>query len=283
MRKNFFPLILALLAGGAGFALRRWQLSAGFEAGSGLAIPGAPSALAAMGFSLFAMALFLFLSFQEEKRLTWDVAFAAGKQNTLAVTALVLAAMLLLASAGAEIITRSVNAPVTYEGETAFARAASAALPPLRILLCVGALPCIFLWARAIFRGEGGQECLPVLEPCLIYCVWLISAYQLRAVDPVIQDYLYEVLAIVTFLLGAYFVAGHSFNNGKPRLTLLFCFAGIYFSLTTLADRHTLADIFRNLFAVFYLSVHAALILNRPLVRKRPVPAEAETEADENA
>lgn len=283
MRKKNLPLVLALLAGGVGFALRRWQLSAGFEADTGLAIPGAPSALAIAGFSLLMMLLFLLLSLREEKRLSWDTAFAAGRQNTLAVTALILAAMLLLASAGAEIITRSVNSPVTYEGETAFARAASAVLPPLRILLCVGALPCIFLWARAIFQGEGGEECLPVLEPCLIYCVWLISTYQLRAADPVVQDYLYEVLSIVTSLLGAYFVAGHSFKNGKPRLALLFCFAGIYFSLTTLADRHSMADTFRELFAVLYLSAHAALILNHPPVEETPAPAEAETEADENA
>lgn len=283
MRKNFLPPALALLGGGVGFGLRKWQLTAGFEPDTGLAIPGAPAALAAVGFSLAIALLFLLLSRKEEKRLSWEAAFAAGRQNTLAVTALVLAAMLLLASAGAEIIIPPASSLAAYQGETPFARAAAAALPPLRILLCVGALPCVFLWARAIFRGEGGAESLPALEPCLIYCVWLISAYQFRAADPVVQDYLYEVLAIVTSLLGVYFVAGHSFNNGKPRLTLLFCLTGVYFSLMTLADRHSLADIFRNLFAVLYLSTHAALILNHPPVENPSAPAEAETEADKNA
>lgn len=264
MLKKLLPPLLTLMAGGAGYALRRWQLTSGFEPDTGLAIPGAPSAWALMGFSLLLFLLFFLLSRRGQKTLTWDAAFAAGKQNTLAVTALLLAAMLLLASAGMEIITRSVNGLYTYEGETLFARTTSMVLFYLRMVLCVGSLPCVFLWARAILRGEGGQECLGTLEPCLLYCVWLISTYQARAADPVVQDYLYEVLAIVTTLLGLYFVAGHSFGNGKPRQAILFCLAGTYFSLVTLADNHLLADTFRHLFAALYLITHAAMLLAAP-------------------
>ena len=269
MLKKILPPLLALIGGGAGFALRRWQLSSGFEPDTGLAIPGAPSAWAMMGFSLLMLLLFFLLSRQGEKALPWDAAFAAGKQNTLVVTALLLAAMLLLASAGVEVITRSVNGVYTYEGETLFARTTSMVLCYLRTALCVGALPCVFLWARAILRGKGGQECLGTLEPCLLYCVWLISTYQTRAADPVVQDYLYEVLAIVTTLLGLYFVAGHSFGNGKPRRAVLFCLAGSYFSLVTLADNHLLADTFRHLFAALYLITHAAMLLSVPAGEKQ--------------
>ena len=282
MRKNFLPPLLALIAGGVGFALRRWQLATGFEPDTGLAIPGAPAAWAVAGFSLLVMLLFLLLSRKEEKQLSWETVYAAGQQNTLAVTALLLGAMLLLASGGVEIITRSVNGIITYEGETPFARVASAALPPLRIVLCVGSLPCIFLWARAVFRGEGGKESLATLEPCVLYCVWLISTYQARAADPVVQDYLYEVFAIVTSLLGLYFIAGPSFGNGKPRRAAFFCLAGAYFSLVTLADNHLLSDTFRDLFAVLYLTTHAALILNHPPVEQREDPVETETEAHDH-
>ena len=285
MGKKILPPILALLGGAAGFALRKWQLASGFEADTGLAIPGAPAAAAMMAFSVLILLLFLFLCRREEPSLDWEAAFAAGRQNALAATALVLAAMLLLASGGVEIVARSVNGPFTYEGETAFLRTTALVLSTLRIALGLLALPCVFLWARAILRGEGGRECLAVLEPCLLYCVWLISTYQTRSADPMVQDYLYEVLAIVASLLGLYYIAGHSFGNGKPRWALFFCLAGVYFSLVTLADSHALADSFRHLFAVLYLTAHAVLILNHPPVeRQEPeTPAEAETEADENA
>lgn len=283
MRKNILPPVLALMGGGVGFALRRWQLATGFEGDTGLAIPGAPSAAAvAVCSALVALVLF-FLCWRGEKTLSWETAFAAGKQNSLAVTALVLAAMLLLASGGIEIVTRSVNGMFSFQGDTVFARTTAMILSTLRIVLGIGALPCVFLWARALFRGEGGAECLYVLEPCLLYCVWLISTYQTRSADPVVQDYLYEVLAIVTTLLGLYFIAGHSFGNGKPRQAAFFCLTGTYFSLVTLADNYLLADTFRHLFAALYLTAHAVLILNHPPVEECEAPAEDETEADENA
>lgn len=281
MRKNMLLPVLTLVAGAAGFGLRKWQLATGFESSTGLAIPGAPAAMALAVFSAAVMALLFLLTRKEEKSLSWYTLYAAGYQNSLAATALILAAMLLLASAGVELVNQSVNGFFPASGDTPFARIASRILPPLRVVLCVGALPCVFLWSRDLLRGEGGTEELATLEPCLLFCVWLISTYQLRSADPVIQDYLYEVLAIVTALLGLYFIAGPSFGNGRPRSALLFCLAGTYFALVALADGPLLADAFRYLFVVLYLFPHALLILNHPPVEE--IPAEAETEADENA
>ena len=280
MAKKYLPPLIALISGAVGFGLRKWQLAAAFEPDTKLAIPNAPSALALVVFSL-AVALFLLgLCRGQEKKLTWDVAFAAGRQNTVFVTALLLSAILLLGSAGVELVNHSVNA-AAYAGETKIARMASAALPPLRIFLCLGGLPAVFLWARAIFRGEGGNESLAALVPCLLYCIWLISDYQLRSADPVVMDYVYEVFAIVTALLGLYYIAGHAFGNGRPGRALYFCLLGTYFSLVTLADAHSLADLLRYGFAVLYLTAHAVLILNHPPVEE--APADAEREADENA
>ncbi len=281
MGKKILPAALALLGGGAGFALRKWQLATGFEPDTALAIPGAPAATVLMVFSACMVLLFLLLCRREKGRLSWETAFAAGEQNTLAATALILSAMLLLVSGGLEIMEYTVNGASAYAGETAFAKVASRILPPLRIALCLGSLPCVFFWSRAILQKRGGDQSLSTLEPCVLYCVWLISAYQSRAADPVVQDYLYEVFAIVTALLGLYFIAGFSFGNGKPRQAVFFCLSGIYFSLVTLADRHGTADLFRHLFAVLYLTAHVLLILNHPPVEE--APAEEKTEADENA
>lgn len=281
MGKKILPAALALLGGGVGFALRKWQLATGFEPDTALAISGAPAATVLMVFTLCMALLFLLLCRKEGKILSWQTAFAAGEQNTLAATALILSAMLLLVSGGLEIMEYTVNGASAYAGETAFAKVASRILPPLRIALCLGSLPCVFFWSRAILQKRGSSQSLSTLEPCILYCVWLISTYQSRAADPVVQDYLYEVFAIVTALLGLYFIAGFSFGNGKPRQAVFFCLTGIYFSLVTLADRHDMADLFRHLFAVLYLTAHVLLILNHPPVEE--APAEEKTEADENA
>lgn len=281
MGKKFLPAALALLGGGVGFALRKWQLAVGFEPDTGLAIPGAPAAIVLLAFSVCMALLFFLLCRGQEKSLTWPTAFATGEQNTLCATALILSAMLLLVSGGLEIMEYTVNGAAPYTGENVVARIASKLLPLLRIALCLGSLPCVFVWSRAILQKRGGDECLSTLEPCLLYCVWLVSTYQSRGIDPVVQDYLYEVFAIVSALLGLYFIAGFSFGNGKPRQAVFFGLLGIFFSLVTLADRHSMMELFRHLFAVLYLAAHVLLILNHPPVEE--APAEVETEADENA
>lgn len=278
MVKKYLPLLTALLAGAVGFGLRRWQLSAGFEEDTALAIPGAPSAIALVAFSLAVTLLLLLLCRRGEKVLTWDVAFQGGRQSTLLAVMLLLSGFLLLGSGALELLHFSESAAQAYAGETQIARVASAVLLRLRILLCLGALPAVFLWTRAIFRGEGGSESLACLVPCLLYCVWLISDYQLRSADPVVMDYVYEVFAIVTALLGLYYIAGHAFGNGRPRRALLFCLLGTYFSLVTLADAHFAADSLRYLFAALYLTAHAVMLLPGPTGGKRLIKPNQEAQ-----
>lgn len=278
MQKGTFFPALALVGGAVGFGLRRWQLAAGFEAGTGLPIPGAPSAWLLVGWSVLVGAVILLLCRQEKERMPWDRAFSGAGDKPLFLTAVVLSAFLLLVSAGAEAMGFSALTQAVVTSDTAGARVASAALPPLRIALCLMAFPAVLLWLRALKQGEEkGKESLALLELCFFFCVWLISDYQIRAVDPVVFDYVYEVFAIVFGLLGIYQVTGYSFQEGKPRRSVFFCLMGAYFSLVTLADRHTLADVARYGFLILFLTAHASMILNSQPAGKRLAKREAET------
>jgi len=274
MRKNL-PLLLALLGGAGGFALRKWQLATGFEPETGLPIPGAPAAMILALLAALVAVAALVLILPNKDRLPGALAFSHAQGNSLYLTAVVLSAFLLLLSAGCEIFSFTSGYGAVLSGETQLAKLASMFLPPLRILFCVIGLPCAILWGRTLFRGEEVKEKLSLLGLCFLYCLWLISDYQVRAADPVIMDYVYEVLAIVCSLLGLYFLAGYSFQTGKPRRTVLFCLMGAFFSLVTLADKHTWAELARCGFSVLFLAAHAALILNQP-----PAPPEPEPEAD---
>ena len=50
MNKKYFLPLLAVLGGGCAFLLRLWQNRTGFEADTGLPIPGAPAGAALAGF-----------------------------------------------------------------------------------------------------------------------------------------------------------------------------------------------------------------------------------------
>ena len=282
MRKNILPPILAILWGGVGFALRRWQLATGFEPGTGLPVPGAPAATALVVWSALLVLVLVLLCRKSGPARPWEEALdAAG--NSLFLTAVVTGAFLLLVSAGAEAITLSAtyraSLSVLADGETLGWTAA--AMPPLRILLCAAGFPCALVWGQRLARrSPKRRESLALLELCLLFCVWLVSDYQVRAADPVTQDYMYAIFAIVCGLLGLYYIAGWSFQTGKPRRTVVFCLLGTYFSLVTLADHHTLAEVTRYAFVILFLTAHAALFLNPPPAGE-PQEAPAETLTEE--
>lgn len=285
MRKDILLPGVATAGGVVGFALRRWQLASGFEADTGLAIPGAPASAALIACSAVVAVLLLVLVWGSKERMNWERAFAGARNCPVYMTATVLAAFLLLLSAGIEVLAYPGAFQSAQSTESWGLRAAATVLPPLRILLCLGGCPCVLFWSRSLYRGgEGGKESLPLLELCFLFCVWLVSNYQKCAADPVTLDYIWEVLAICFSLLGLYYVASYSFlKEAHPRRSVFSCLLGVFFSLTAMGGRLQISELLRCGFAVLFLGVHAALILqDHPAQAEEALPTE-QKEADDNA
>jgi len=286
MQKHIFIPSLTIVGGTVGFFLRKWEQSTAFEADTGLAIPGMPATWALAVWSVALALALIILCSQERESLPYDVAFHAEGNMIYALDTL-LSGFLLLASAGAEIITY----PITYQTyQNAVAMAAvnstpppsplSIVLPALRILLCILAFLCVISIVRNLYGARGkGKEHLPLLGPCALFCVWLISDYQLHSTDPVVQNYLYEILAICACLMGFYEIATYSFQTGHPRRTLIFSLTGVYFSFVTMADHHTMAELFRYGFTILFLSAHAVLLLSEHPAGEEEALAIPKTEA----
>lgn len=275
MQKRNLPVAIALLGGAVGLLLRRWQLSSGFEPDTGLAIPGAAACTALMAFSALVALALVALILPQKGSWPYDTAFAA-RSNELYMVCMALGAFLLLGSGVLELL----DFPAAY----ATAREAEAngvllavAMPPLRILSCLVGAGCTLLIGRNLYRGLGqGQESLTGLGLCLLLCVWLVTVYQRRAIDPVTQNYLYEVLAVVFALMSIYYFTGWSFQTGKLRRSL-FCFTmAVYFSLVTLADPHSLADRLRFGFVLLFFAAHALLLLQEHPAEADSGPVETE-------
>lgn len=261
MGKKILLPAAALLGGGAGYALRRWQLSTGFEPDTGLAIPGVPAAVALVVCTAVVALLALALCWSWKGGGECESAFAGARDNTLFVTAAVAAGVLFLAGAVLEVPGLQEAIAQAQTGENALTRAAGRILPPLRIVLGALAAPCAILWGRALFRGEAAmKENVGLLELCLLLCVSLVSDYQKHSADPVMMNYAYEVLAMVCVLLALYYLAGYSFQSGKPRRCLFFCVMGCYFSLVALADGGSLPRMMNYGAAAVFLLAHGTLL-----------------------
>lgn len=291
MRKEIVLPSLAVGGGIVGLLLRRWELATAFEADTGLVTPNMPSTWALIIWSALLAAAFILLCRGKHRSFAggYDAAFAA-KGNTVYITAMVLAAFLLLASA----VLNYMGIPAAYAEAVAAARAGNAQGTPLFNVLpraILGALAavsffCVLSTGRNNYRGEGkGKFSFPLLAPAYMGCIWLIAAYQVRAGDPVRQDYIYELFAIISSLLGLYFMAGFSFERAKVFRSSLFSLLGVYFSLVTLADGHELYVVLHYGFCILSLTANVtALLANdaRPEPRARRSHSEEEISAEDS-
>lgn len=230
--------LLAVAGGAAGFLLRRWELASAFE-DTGLAILWTAPTLLLIALSVALAAAFALLCRRYRySPKTHSEAFAnPGNWASLGVF-LVSAGCLLLA--GLE------------RGRAELGAESPRMLVLLLSLLCAISCVCICVTAVHNFRDGGRQYSLALLVPAYTSCLWLVTAYQNRASDPVVLDYVYEMLAIICTLLGLYFMAGFSFGKGKTWRCAFFSLLGIYFSLLTLADGHDLGGRMFFLFAALH-------------------------------
>lgn len=288
MRKSILLPAIAVVGGVGGFFLRRWELASAFEPETGLPILGAPAFWALVAFSLLVTGALLVLCRGKHKTFEggYDTAFAA-KGNTVYLAAMVLSAFLLLAGG----IFSFLTLPQDYQ--TALAASSLSASPnsvtvmislvpkALLAVLAVVSFFCVLTLGRNSYRGEGkGKYSGALLAPGYLCAIWLISAFQSRAGDPIQQDYVYELLAIIAGLLAIYFIAGFSFEKSKVFRASFFSLVAVYLSATTLADGHNMAHLLLYGALILYLTAQATALLYNDGPRMCPSKTVTETETE---
>lgn len=260
MRREILLPGLALAGGAAGFALRRWELNTAFEPETGLPIAGAPATWALLALSLLMAGLILLLCTGHHFAFPGGYDQAFRSDSSLYVIAIIASGFLM----GVGGILKLRELPAALEGYSGLAvRGVASALPMLLLsVLCLVSAACIVLIARNNYRGDGkGARSMLLLAPAYAACMWLISAYQFRAADPVIEDYIYQLLAVIALLLALYFMAGFSFEKTKVKRTAFFSLLGIYLSAVSLAGTDDLSALALFAFAILYLTASAAVLL----------------------
>lgn len=271
MRKEIIVPAVAVIGGGMGFALRCWELNTGFEPDTGLPIAEAPATYTPIAFSVVMVVVLALLCLGSKRAFSGYAQAFQARGNTLYATAGVLSGFLLLGAGSL------MAAEPAMGGELVYTRLITA-------VLALAAGICVVLTVRDNFRGlADGKYSFKLLMPAYAFCVWLIAAYQVRAGDPVRLDYVYELFAIITGLLGLYGAASFSFERGRSFLTALFSMLGVYFSLVTLADSHQLADMLLYAFTIVYLLTNTVTLLHNAARPELPAQGEHDTEGSSDA
>lgn len=283
MKKQYILPGAVLLGGVVGFFLRRWELETAFDFSTGLAKNGAAATLALIGCSLGVVVLFALLGLGKYGHLRHcDAAFAA-QGDTPYLTLMLMAGFAMVIAGGVNLLTstQAYEALVISAAATQSQVHLSTLAPRLGtgVTAILGGLGIVLMGKRNFRNEPGNYNCLAPLMPAYAACLFLITIYQTRSGDPIVLDYVYELLACVGCVLSTYFIAGFSFQNGRGYLTVLTCAVTGYLTLTTLADSHEVYQTVLFLAYLCYLLAACVALLGNS--QKPPAPARSTIDTDE--
>lgn len=256
MLRVILPPLIVILCGGAGQALRAWELSSAFDV-NGLAIPNAPATLILIALTLVVAGVtgllcpVRMISPPEDSELAFS---ARGNQAYFVICALSALTQLAAALYGlySELMSTAANG-----------------LSFFLWLMCIPCAFCVLITGWRHYRGRYPKLSVPMLAPAYTCCVWLLSAYQGWASEPVTLIFLYQLFSIICTALAVYFFAGFSFGKGSLWCSLFFSLMGIYFNFVTLSDSHSVPTQLLHLFAIMYLLANAVILLRRAFYKEK--------------
>lgn len=283
--KKQFALPLAAVAGGiAAFVLRLLQSLTGFEADTGLPIPGNPAGLALVVLLAALAILLLVLVRQLPKEAAPGPAFPAdfSTKDARLLTLPVLGVFLIALSGAVDLLMGlglldSVLSAAVQAADpsgmtavtvvtTGFSSKAHLLMGVLSLLSAAG----LFLCIAACRRRDAGEESRGtwLLVPVVALVVRLVLTYRIDSVDPSLEAYYVELLALVFLTLGFYRLSSFAFRAGRTGPFALYGCAAVVLCAATLGDGGS------GLSSTLLYAGGAAVLLGFLLLRlaSRPVP-----------
>lgn len=256
MRKDILLPALAIAGGGAGFALRCWQLASAFDGETQLFRPGSAATLALLGV-LAALAVLLAVLVRGGKiAASYSQVFfcpSAGYMTLMAA-----GSFLMLAAAALGIL----------EGLWQLRLWREELGVPLPAMLLVTAVLCVPGGVAGLMLGRGNYrgtlpEAYPLLTTLPVYAVlpWVVGLYQDNSRQPELMLFVITLAAAVSTALGLYGAASFAFERPRPRMCLYFSLMGVTLLLTCLADRPSRFFVVMDLACVLLLLAQSYALL----------------------
>lgn len=225
-QKILFPA-LAIGGGIVGFALRLMQNRTGFEAATGLAIPGSAAGMALVALFVLAAGAAILLSWKLSKKdndLTFPAAFPAPEAALLMP---IIMGVFLIALSGLADLAIGLG----LGGEAVFTPAAHLLLGILALLSAAG----LFLGAVSCRKTEDFVG-TPLLAAPATMVVRLVLTYRVSSTDPTLTAYYVELLALIFLTLGFFRLSSFAFKDGRTRPFVRYSVLAVVFSLASLAE-----------------------------------------------
>lgn len=211
-----FPFYFTLVFAAAGAAVRCWGLVAAIDE-LGLPVMSFPIYLYIALSALFLL-VGLGLAIRSPGRSGNHIHLRYGPRSAICAVA---AAVLILLGTLVEFGEALVSSPTFAD--------------PILCLLGLAGGICCLVTARLRIR-ESGRHPAPELLPVVYLIVKLMLNFKRWSTDPIILDYCVVLFALIFALLAFYHGAGFCLDLGKPRKTLFYAMAAVFFCAGGIAD-----------------------------------------------
>lgn len=250
MSRYYALPLAAALGGAAAWVLRLLQNSTGYEADTGLPIPGNFAALA-LAVLLIALAAVLALTArllpaEEDPGPALPRDFSTGSAGLLALPA---CGVLLLALAGLSdlaeglrmlpeglVSSRHAIYGVLRAGGLGFSPQGQLLLGALTLAAAVSLLPVLAGCRRRPGGPRHRAPCAITLLPVAALVVRLVLTYRIDSVNPSLTMYYVELLALVFLTLGFYRLSSFAFQAGRTRRFGFYAACALVLCAASLAD-----------------------------------------------
>lgn len=259
MKKPLLPPFIALVGGAAAAVLRLLQNTTGFEEGTGLPIPGnlPATALVILLVLLAAVLILLVRRLPEKAAPAFPADFTARDPRLLFVP---MAGLFLMGISGVldlvaglgltETLIQSAVSAADPSGMTSVVAISSSDGYSSQAHLILGVLDLLaaaglFFAVRACgtkhrhsrLRFNGTW----LLAPVLAMAVRLVLAYRVDSVNPALEAYYVELLALVFLNLAFYRFSSFSFDAGRTRRFALYACCAVVLCLAAFCDSSSLS------------------------------------------
>ena len=232
MKKHSVLPLLALIGGGVGLILHRWELSLAWDEAGGVYGSGQPATAALLVLVLALLAAFFLLGRGGARPEDWRDSVRCPLTGYMAV--MTAAALLLLASAG-------LGAASVMEKLARWRMDPECNLLPLMDGLC--SLVCLPAALSVLKVGQGGyrgtltpEDRWMITMPAYTAAFWAISVYQANAVSPYFKLYSWELLSAICLLLALYCAAAGAYGGRMAALFPQLALAGVVLNLTAMGS-----------------------------------------------
>lgn len=242
MKKQFLLPVTAAAAGAVLFVLRLLQRKTAFESATGLAIKEHPLTIVPVILLLTAGVL-LFLLARKLPRSTEDTFPASFSTTDAGVLTLPVMGILLMLLSGCVNVLSFVQ-PDLIPGSgmlsttTHLLYAVTAAVPALAMFPAVSA--CRVRDDSAERKAFDGI-CLLAAPVCLV--VRLVLSYRIYSINPVLETYYAEVLALVLMTLAFYHLSSFAFSSGRSGSFAFYSSFAVVVSLSALGGSGSFPDL----------------------------------------